>query len=246
MIERNRCFAIIPEPATQLVSCVINHNFKMASSSDDSKSIVAKLTKSEKKACRKQARKLHSLVRHDANLAKVSDSPTPHLMVGNGGLMCGVQRTHVLRLFQAFGHVERIVMLPRRSYAFVSFRSSEEARNAMCRVHGRVLDSPLEFPRPGVTLYLSYMASAPSESDVTGPGFNKPPGLLLVEDFVDEGEEERLAKVLGWSGEEVTTDTGEGWSTVTCSFYSLSLGHIQYWGLVWMQRRLYSPSPNLF
>ena len=193
--------------------CGFAHKFKMASRANAIKSCASKLTKSEKKASRKQARKLHSLSKHDAQLAQVSDCPTPHLMVGNGGLMCGTQRHHILNLFQKFGHVEQVVMLPRRSYSFVTYRSLDEAKSAMDRVHGRPLESPSEFPRPGVVFYLSYMTSAPGRDDVKGPDCQHPSGLILVEDFVNEDEEKRLIDVLGWrepSDHDCSNNTGMG------------------------------------
>lgn len=160
------------------------------------KSCASKLTKAEKKALRKQTKLIHALRRHNADLASVSESPTRHLMVGNGGLMCGVDRSQIVSLFQKFGNIERLLMFPGRSFSFISFQTVSESVRAMETVHGRVLNCPSEFSRPDVTFYLSFLANVPD--DVTIENQVKPAGLVLVEDFVTEAEEEELIQALGW------------------------------------------------
>lgn len=160
------------------------------------KSCASKLTKAEKKALRKQTKLIHSLRRHNADLASVSESPTRHLMVGNGGLMCGVDRSQIVSLFQKFGNIERLLMFPGRSFSFISFHNVSESVKAMETMHGRVLDCPSEFPKPDVTFYLSFLASVPD--DVTIDNQVKPAGLVLMEDFVTEEVEGELIQALGW------------------------------------------------
>ena len=174
---------------------LLNLKSKMATS-NAVKSCATKLTKAEKKALRKQTRLIHSLRRNNADLATVSESPTRHLMVGNGGLMCGVDRRQIVSLFQKFGNIERLLMFPGRSFSFITFEHVSESVKAMEKVHGRVLDFPSEFPRPDVTLYLSFLTNVPDE--VTVENQVKPDGLVLVNDFVTEAEEEELIQALGW------------------------------------------------
>ena len=163
------------------------------------KSCATKLTKAEKKALRKQTKLVCNLRRYSADLATVSETPTRHLMIGSGGLMCGVQRSQIVSLFQKFGNIERILMFPGRSFSFISFEHVSESVKAMNAVHGRVLNCPSEFPRPEVTFYLSFLASVPD--DVIIGNQVKPPGLVLVEDFVSESEEEELIQALGWGSD---------------------------------------------
>ena len=174
------------------------------------KSCASKLTKAEKKALRKQTKLIHSLRRHNADLESVSESPTRHLMVGNGGLMCGVDISQIVSLFQKFGNIERLLMFPGRSFSFISFQTVSESMKAMETVHGRVLDCPSEFPRPNVTFYLSFLGNVPD--DVTIENQVKPNGLVLVEDFVTEAEEEELIQALAWgsNGSENENIQGTG------------------------------------
>lgn len=163
------------------------------------KSCATKLTKAEKKSLRKQTKLVNNLRRHNADLASVSESPTRHLMIGNGGLMCGVERSQIVSLFQKFGNIERILMFPGRSFSFLSFEHINQSVKAMNMVHGRVLNCPSEFPRPDVTFYLSFLTSVPD--DVTVDNQVKPAGLVLVEDFVRDAEEEQLLQALGWGSD---------------------------------------------
>lgn len=189
----NRISAEPANPRSEASS--VNLESKMATSSAV-KSCASKLTKAEKKALRKQTKLIHTLRRLNADLASVSESPTRHLMVGNGGLMCGVDRNQIVGLFQKFGNIERLLMFPERSFSFISFQTVSESLKAMEAVHGRVLDCPSEFPRPDVTFYLSFLESVPDK--ITIENQVKPAGLVLVEDFVTEAEEEELIQALGW------------------------------------------------
>ena len=159
-----------------------------------------KLTKSERKAAKKQARKIHTLQRHNLELANISNVPTSHLLVGNGGLMCGVERNHLVNLFGRFGTIKQVLMLPERSYSFVTFDKTMEAKTAFEMIHGRTLASPSEFPRSGVTFYLSYLIDVPSKIDYSKEQF--PPGLIVTENFVSEQEENELIEALGWKSDD--------------------------------------------
>ncbi|XP_031564983.1 alkylated DNA repair protein alkB homolog 8-like [Actinia tenebrosa] len=165
------------------------------------------LTKSEKKALRKQRSKIHSLQRSNTELV-VSKIPTSHLLVGNGGLMNGINRSQIGGLFKSFGTVERVVMLPQRSYSFVSFKNVEDASRAMQTVNGRRLDPSFEFSKAGVVLYLSYLTNLPD--DIVVDRQNLPQGLVLVEDFISDVEEKKLLTTLGWNdGESIESNYNE-------------------------------------
>lgn len=127
----------------------------------------------------------------------MSKIPTSHLLVGNGGLMNGINRSQISGLFKSFGAVERVIMLPQRSYSFVSFKNVEGASRAMQSVNGRRLDPSFDFSKAGVVLYLSYLTSLPD--DIVVDGQTLPQGLVLVEDFISDEEEKELLTTLGWN-----------------------------------------------
>lgn len=165
------------------------------------KSLGEKLTKSEKRALRKQKYKIHSFQRHNAEL-EMSEEPTPHLLVGNGGLMNGVDRIFIVKLFKMFGMVEQVIMVPQRSYSFVTFTNVNDAKSAMDNINGRSLDSTLELGKTGLILYLSYLRRVPDE--VINTTHSTPPGLILVENFITEEEEKQLLCSFSLDDEEET------------------------------------------
>ncbi|XP_068702570.1 alkylated DNA repair protein alkB homolog 8-like [Montipora foliosa] len=160
------------------------------------KSCATKLSKAEKKALRKQTKMITCLRRKNGELATVSETPTCHLMIGNGGLMCGVERSQLVTLFEKFGNIQRILMFPGQSFSFISFKAVSESVKAMDTIHGRLLDCPSEFPRPETRFYLSFLVGVPDDVTVEKPV--KPDGLILVEDFLNHAEEEELIQALGW------------------------------------------------
>ena len=179
-------------------------------------SFASKLTKAEKKAIRKQIRQINNLRRHNAELANISVFPTPHLMIGNGGLMCGVDQTQIVNLFERFGKIERIMMLPGRSYSLITFQDADQSRKAVENLQGRVLDSPSEFPKAGVAFYLSYLTGVPDDDTIKSQVL--PPGLILVDHFVTETEEETLINALGFSM-KINEDEIEGTGTYFLFFF---------------------------
>jgi len=154
-----------------------------------------KLSKSEKRALRKQKCKIHSLQKHNTEL-DISEQPTKHLLVNNGGLMNGVNRSQIVSLFKVFGLIERVIMLPQRSSSFVTFTNVDEAKRAVREISGKKLDSTSDLSKTGVILYLSYLKRVPNSMEQLAKV--TPSGLLLIEDFIDEQQEKELLDAFVW------------------------------------------------
>eukprot|EP00794_Sanderia_malayensis_P018979 gene18979-20886_t len=159
-----------------------------------------KLNKLERKALRKQAKKLFALRNQHSEL-EISEKPTRHILISNGGLICGMERCHLLKCFGNFGQIEHLTMIPGRSYSLVSFKSLEDAAKAFREIHGQSLEFSSDESQKRVTLYLAYLLdSAPifkSETCDVNPVLPSqselhPPGLILITEFVSEVEEKCL------------------------------------------------------
>lgn len=59
-------------------------------------------------------------------------------MVCNYGLVNGLSRKDVLQVFSQYGQVERIIMLPHKSYCFICYANIQEAINARENVNWKV------------------------------------------------------------------------------------------------------------
>ncbi|XP_019634528.1 PREDICTED: alkylated DNA repair protein alkB homolog 8-like [Branchiostoma belcheri] len=160
----------------------------------ESCAVKTKLTKSEKKAYKKQNKARQTLLRHEG--ISTSSEATKHLVVANAGLSNGVHREELWRLFQTLGDLQDIVMVTGKPYAFVSYADQQSAAAAYAAFNGRMLKSPEELQQPNVTFYLNHIEKVPSQRVA---GLDLPPGLRLVEDFVSPACAARLMEGLGWS-----------------------------------------------
>uniref|UniRef100_A0A0B6Z737 RRM domain-containing protein n=1 Tax=Arion vulgaris TaxID=1028688 RepID=A0A0B6Z737_9EUPU len=165
----------------------------MAAPMDSNKSLHA-LKKFEKKL-----RKIEKLLSSKEQMV-ISKQPTRILCVQNGGLECNVSQSELWPLFAAFGNIDGIVMIPRKSYSFVSFTDMTCASQALHHLNGHLLREGRD-PTQDVILYLFYTETVPSSMM---PSSEKPAGLLIVEDFVSQEVEENLLKLLPEGSEETS------------------------------------------
>lgn len=59
-------------------------------------------------------------------------------MVCNYGLVNGLSRKDVLQVFSQHGQVERIIMLPHKSYCFICYSNEQEATTAYDKINGKM------------------------------------------------------------------------------------------------------------
>lgn len=75
-------------------------------------------------------------------------------MIGNAGLVTGLQYEQVAKLFAQYGQVENIVMLPKKSYCFVVYTTVESAVKAYQFVNAQTKLQNMDGP-----IYLLYTKS---------------------------------------------------------------------------------------
>ncbi|GFS55196.1 alkylated DNA repair protein alkB homolog 8 [Trichonephila clavipes] len=136
-----------------------------------------------KKIARKTKRCEDILFKHQ-NI-QTSKEATNSLFIGNGGLGCGLDRESLMDVFKSYGSLENIVVLPGEPYAFVTFIAVEDAIKAMNCVNGQKINDRI--------FYMSYIR----KEDVPQLSLREnclPPGLVLIDDFINEEEEKELLK----------------------------------------------------
>lgn len=122
-----------------------------------------------------------------------SKIPTKFIMVCNAGLVSGIQQEDVVQLFTKFGVVQKVLMIPGKSYCFVEFKDVSDAETAYSSVNGKQKLDKMD----GV-IYLLFTDSVPR--NMCSLTFDKvPSGLTLIEDFVTETEEQFLLNCINWS-----------------------------------------------
>ena len=87
--------------------------------------------------------------------------------------------------------MEQIILIPKKSYSFVIFLNSEDAKRSYEETHGKT-----GFSDKG-PLYLAFVDKPPAFED---PWKNReiPPGLKVIPDFVTAEEEETLVNLFNW------------------------------------------------
>lgn len=138
----------------------------------------------ERKLNRKQS-KYKSILRNDYGIL-TDNSPSRYLMLCNAGLVNNCEKKVVVDIFQRFGKIDSVVMPEGKSYSFVSF--VDEVCAEACY---RELNCTRSLPCLSGPLYLLYLDEMPPDDRSSKFG-EYPPGLRLLEDFVDETEETLL------------------------------------------------------
>ncbi|XP_028904008.1 alkylated DNA repair protein alkB homolog 8 isoform X1 [Ornithorhynchus anatinus] len=151
----------------------------------------SKLSKTEKKFLRKQAKARNTLLRHEG-IESVSHV-TQSLVVANGGLGNGVGRNQLLRILEKCGSVEALLMPPNKPYSFVTYGAREGSRTAYDTLNGQEMVD--DFGQ-NITLYLNYVEKVYWKDQASSA---LPPGLLIVEEVVSPEEEKMLLEGIDWA-----------------------------------------------
>ncbi|XP_071452506.1 tRNA (carboxymethyluridine(34)-5-O)-methyltransferase alkbh8 isoform X2 [Hetaerina americana] len=142
--------------------------------------------KQKRKWEKKQKRISHMLFR---DLGIKTCESSRFLMICNAGLVSGLQREEVVELFSPFGGIENVVMLPGKSYCFVAYSDEKCSEKAYTSLHGQVNLQVCD-----ATLFLAYCErDEPERISSTWPN-----GLILINGFVTEEEENTLLNCINW------------------------------------------------
>jgi len=149
------------------------------------------------KFSKKYYKKALNFLKEYGDAVKVSSTPTPHLFLGNGGMLCDRERQQVFHLFSGYGAVVDLVMIPNKSYSFISYSTVECANRAVDELNSYAFDE--KAGGPVAPLYLFYLQDAfPSgvvPLDNVYPTLGKPDfinDLLLDEGVLNELYEQEL------------------------------------------------------
>ena len=153
--------------------------------------------KLEAKADRKTKKVLDKLKQEwDICLAK---EPTKYILVCNAGFTTGSTYEELAELFGKYGYLEDLILLPDKSYSFVTFSEVADASKAYEEVHAN-----LTLPCQNNLLYLAFVNNNPKVIASPLNAWNNaksiwPQGLHLLNDFITAEEEEHLLSSLDWN-----------------------------------------------
>lgn len=116
-----------------------------------------------------------------------------NIAICNAGLVNGLSEDVVAEHFTKYGSIENILMFSGKSYCFVVFKKLDAAIKAYENINGK-----LNLAQNGKPLYLLYLEAVPNTK--CDHNFKKqPPGLMLLEEFISESEENQLLSLVDFA-----------------------------------------------
>ncbi|RZF38312.1 hypothetical protein LSTR_LSTR016255 [Laodelphax striatellus] len=162
--------------------------------SDETQILTSK--KSRRKFDKKENKYKHFLSQFSG--IQHSPEPTKFLMICNAGLVNGFDEGQAVELFSKYGRLVSVSMLAGKSFCFVTFSETADARHAFENLNGKWKLEKMLGP-----IYMIYTTSAPSSKmECTG---RKPNGLSVLENFITEDEERDLLNSISFHN---TTHSG--------------------------------------
>ena len=115
------------------------------------------------------------------------EAPAEEVAVKNGGLMCGVKRKDLVNVFDKYGKLDDLLMLPGKSFSYVLFSDITSAEEAMAHINGQ----KLSLNQTDRTFYLAYLSKRPC-TELCLSDKSYPLGMILIEDFISDHLEHKL------------------------------------------------------
>ena len=97
----------------------------------------------QKKIARKVTKCVAGILKDVQVKLTEGQAPSRHVLLCNAGLVTGFSREDLVALFSPFGVIDKVVMLPGKSFSFVSFtdiecsaKSVEQLNGSLCQENG--------------------------------------------------------------------------------------------------------------
>uniref|UniRef100_A0A1I8PW84 tRNA (carboxymethyluridine(34)-5-O)-methyltransferase n=1 Tax=Stomoxys calcitrans TaxID=35570 RepID=A0A1I8PW84_STOCA len=134
----------------------------------------------------KKQRRCLAIIHSECKIEPLTEGVSKYVAILNAGLSTGLTEEVVLETAEKYGKINRLLMLPNKSYCFMECFSEEDAENIVNSMNGIA-----EIGQKGAVVYLGYFVELPSAED---SNWLKPvpEGLILINDFVSEQEEKDI------------------------------------------------------
>jgi alkylated DNA repair protein alkB family protein 8 len=139
------------------------------------------LDKKKNKVQRKQAKAL-KIANKDYAVEQVEPGTSRCLFICNAGLMTGASRESLLEVLSPFGSIERIILLPGKSFSFVVYSNKLEAQEAIHKVNSSDGENDV---------ILVCINQVPLGKEETWPDVY-PPGCTLYNQFISQDYHQKL------------------------------------------------------
>ncbi|XP_059620355.1 alkylated DNA repair protein alkB homolog 8 [Phlebotomus argentipes] len=152
------------------------------------------MTSQQCKKLQKKTRRCQVLIEQNTGI-KCTDTVEMNLVICNAGLSTGLRPESVLEVIGGVGKISAIIMLPGKSFCFLSCPTIEDSDRIFQHLHGKA-----KLAQNQGLIFLSFCRDLPK---IESPWERNtiPPGLVVLKDFISEEEEEKLMKCVNWTEE---------------------------------------------
>lgn len=127
----------------------------------------------------------------------VSEADSNILVICNGGLVNEITQELIFETFKTYGTLRNIFMIPEKSFSFVEYENVNDAKAAYDRLNNTVLWSQIKGP-----IYLDFIEKLPSSFKTSDIEFSKPPGLIVINDFITAEEEDSILSTIKFDNDK--------------------------------------------
>jgi len=164
-----------------------------------SKHPVNNKTKSEKKLEKKLRKKVFNFLKEyteSETTLEISNEPSNYLYIGNSGMLCGYTRETIMKLFNPYGHISKLIMIPNKSFSFLSYQNTISSTKALDALQNYSSTTDMKNV-PQAPFYIQYINKLPSTFELnkqypTVGVASTIDGLIVMQEFINEQEEQEL------------------------------------------------------
>lgn len=156
-------------------------------------------TKSERKLEKKLRKKVLNFLKEyteSETTLEISNEPSSYLYIGNSGMLCGYTRETIMKLFNPYGHISKLIMIPNKSFSFLSYQNTISSTKALDALQNYSSTTDIKNV-PQAPFYIQYINKLPSTFEMNKQyptvGVDSTiDGLIVIQEFINEQEEQEL------------------------------------------------------
>ena len=196
----------------------------------------------DQRKLKKQRRSQLQLLNQDDVDIEFQDEPSPFVCIANGGVAMGISRDLLWHVLSPFS-VVKIMTPSRKQYAFASFSSLSQSKNAVSMINGCTIQALCQdksflsdhlLTGPPICIYLLYISAIPilftAEQEKCHAKNSAPPGLILIPKFISEAEEIVLLKFFDFANDDNVPVSCSGPSDVSLARRELKHRKVIHYG----------------
>ncbi|GAB0088157.1 Alkylated DNA repair protein alkB homolog 8 [Sergentomyia squamirostris] len=152
----------------------------------------------QSKKLEKKTKRCQMIIEKEAGV-QFTGTAEMNLAICNAGLSTGLQPESILSEIENTAGISSILMLPGKSYCFLTCSTVEDSQKIFKEFHGKA-----KLGQNNGIVYLSFCKNIPILENPWNVAMS-PEGLIIIEEFITHEEEEKLIKWIPWEDENISS-----------------------------------------